>query len=201
MIVTMTDAPLARTAAYHILNTGYTSSTGPGVAATVSYVTDGEFHIIVDPGMVASQSNILEPLAALGLSAGDITDVILTHHHPDNIVNAGLFGNARMHDHHAIYHGHHWTDRPAEGYEFTASLRLISTPGHSREDITLLAGTSEGIVAFAGDVWWRPDGPADDPITPDREQLALSRKRILAVADVIVPGHGGPFRPTTTTPV
>ncbi|MEU4331574.1 hypothetical protein, partial [Nonomuraea dietziae] len=80
------------------------------------------------------------------------------------------------------------------------SLRLIATPGHSAEDITLLAGTAEGVVAFAGDLWWRADGPADDPVTIDRDVLRASRERVLAVADVIVPGHGAPFTPTATTP-
>lgn len=36
----MTDAPLGRSAVYTILTTGYVGSTGPGVAATVSYVTE-----------------------------------------------------------------------------------------------------------------------------------------------------------------
>lgn len=189
----MTDAPTGRTAAYTILTTGYTTSTGPGVAATVSLVVDGDLRIVVDPGMVASPARILDPLAAMGLSADDITDVVLSHHHPDNTLNAGLFANARMHDHKAIYRADQWTDRAAEGFEFTPSLRLIETPGHSPEDITLLAGTPDGVVAFAGDLWWRPNGPADDPVAPDRAQLRASRERVLAAADVIVPGHGGAF--------
>lgn len=36
----MTDAPLGRSAVYQVLTTGYVGSTGPGVAATVSYVSD-----------------------------------------------------------------------------------------------------------------------------------------------------------------
>ncbi|GAA2406087.1 hypothetical protein GCM10010404_75340 [Nonomuraea africana] len=196
----MTDAPSGRSAAFHILATGYTTSTGPGVAATVSYVTEGDHRIVVDPGMVASQSVILDALADLGLKTDDITDVVLSHHHPDNILNVGLFGQARIHDHKAIYRGQDWTSRDAEGYEFSPSIRLIATPGHSAEDITLLAGTSEGVVAFAGDLWWRADGPADDPVTIDRQVLRTSRGRVLAVADVIVPGHGAPFTPTAATP-
>ncbi|MBB6034114.1 MBL fold metallo-hydrolase [Phytomonospora endophytica] len=189
----MSDAPAGRTASYTILTTGYTTSTGPGVAATVSLVVDGDLRIIVDPGMVASPSRILDPLAVLGLSAGDITDVVLSHHHPDNTINVALFPNARVHDHKAIYRADQWTDRTAEGYAFTPSLRLIETPGHSPEDITLLAGTPEGVVAFAGDLWWRPNGPADDPVAPDRALLRANRERVLAAADVIVPGHGAAF--------
>ncbi|WP_412541601.1 MBL fold metallo-hydrolase [Longispora sp. K20-0274] len=189
----MTDAPRGTTANFWILTTGYTLSTGPGVAATVSYVADGDRRIIIDPGMVADRSRILDPLAALGVGPDDITDVVLSHHHPDNTVNAGLFSGARMHDHHAIYHGDQWIDRPAEGYELTDSVRLIATPGHSPEDITVLVGTPDGVVAFVGDLWWRPNGPVEDPVAPDQALLRANRERVLAVADRIVPGHGPMF--------
>ncbi|MGW4893354.1 MBL fold metallo-hydrolase [Kitasatospora sp. NPDC004240] len=189
----MNDAPAGRSAEYHVLTTGYTLSTGPGVAATVSYVTDGDRRVIVDPGMVASRDRILGPLAELGLSADDITDVVLSHHHPDNTMNVGLFHNARVHDHKAEYRDDQWLDRDAEGYELTPSLRLVRTPGHSAEDITLLAGTPGGVVAFVGDLWWRPNGPVVDPVSPDLDQLRDSRLRVLAAADVIVPGHGAAF--------
>lgn len=145
----MTDAPLGRSAAFKVLTTGYVGSTGPGVAATVSYISDAGRHVIFDPGMVASRDHILAPLAELGLGPDDITDVVLSHHHPDNTMNVGLFGRARVHDHKVEYLGDHWTNRDAEGYELTPSLRLIRTPGHSPEDITLLAGTDSGVVAFA----------------------------------------------------
>ncbi|MFF8276919.1 MBL fold metallo-hydrolase [Streptomyces lateritius] len=197
----MTEKPLGTTARYTVLTTGYTLSTGPGVAATVSYVTDGERHVIVDPGMVASRDRILGPLAELGLGPDDITDVVLSHQHPDNTLNVGLFGQARVHDHKAEYRADQWTDRDAEGHELTPSLRLIRTPGHSPEDITLLAGTADGVIAFAGDLWWRPDGPAEDPVAPDRDTLRTSRLRVLAAADVIVPGHGGPFPAGEQAPV
>ncbi|MCY0956813.1 MBL fold metallo-hydrolase [Streptomyces sp. H27-H5] len=196
----MTDAPIGHSAKYTILNTGYTLSTGPGVAATVSYVTDGEHHVIVDPGMVAGRDRILGPLAELGLGPDDITDVILSHHHPDNTMNVGLFGQARVHDHKAIYRDDQWTDRDAEGHELTPSLKLIRTPGHSAEDITLLAGTQAGVTAFVGDLWWRPNGPVDDPVAPDHDVLLASRLRVLAAADTIVPGHGPAFPADDTAP-
>ncbi|WP_405979871.1 MBL fold metallo-hydrolase [Streptomyces sp. NBC_00158] len=197
----MTNTPLGATARFRILTTGYTLSTGPGVAATVSYVGDGDRHVIVDPGMVAGRDRILGPLAELGLGPDDITDVVLSHHHPDNTMNVGLFGHARVHDHKAIYENDQWTDRDAEGHELSPSLRLIRTPGHSREDITLLAGTDEGVVAFVGDLWWRPNGPVDDPVAPDQAVLRASRERVLAAADVIVPGHGPAFPADDTAPL
>ncbi|WP_172387785.1 MBL fold metallo-hydrolase [Streptomyces sp. MNP-20] len=197
----MTDAPLGRSAVYTILTTGYVGSTGPGVAATVSYVADAGRHFVFDPGMVASTDDILGPLAELGLGPDDITDVVLSHHHPDNVMNAGLFRRARVHDHKVEYRGDQWHNRDAEGHDLTPSLRLIRTPGHSPEDITLLAGTADGVVAFAGDLWWHAAGPADDPVAPDRDVLRASRRRVVAVADLIVPGHGAPFAPDGTTPL
>ncbi|MER5638505.1 MBL fold metallo-hydrolase [Kitasatospora sp. NPDC002227] len=196
----MTDAPLGRSAAFKVLTTGYVGSTGPGVAATVSYLTDAGRHLIFDPGMVASPEAILGPLAELGLGPEDITDVVLSHHHPDNTMNVGLFPRALVHDHKVEYRADQWKNRDAEGYELTPSLRLIRTPGHSHEDITLLAGTPTGVVAFAGDLWWHAAGPADDPVAPDRDQLRTSRERVIATADLIVPGHGAPFTPDAATP-
>ncbi|MFF3850756.1 MBL fold metallo-hydrolase [Streptomyces sp. NPDC002328] len=196
----MTDAPLGRSAVYTILTTGYVGSTGPGVAATVSYVSDAGRHVIFDPGMVASRDQILVPLRELGLGPDDITDVVLSHHHPDNTMNVGLFAQARVHDHKVEYFDDQWRNRDAEGYELAPSLRLIRTPGHSAEDITLLAGTGSGVVAFAGDLWWHADGPADDPVAPDREVLRASRLRVLTAANLIVPGHGAPFRAGGSTP-
>ncbi|WP_395297397.1 MBL fold metallo-hydrolase [Kitasatospora hibisci] len=189
----MNDAPHGRSADWTILTTGYTLSTGPGVAATVSFVSDGDRRVIVDPGMVAGRDRILGPLRELGFGPEDITDVVLSHHHPDNIMNVGLFGEAVVHDHKAEYRHDQWTSRDAEGYELSPSLRLIRTPGHSREDITLLAGTATGVTAFVGDLWWRPDGPEEDPVSPDRELLRASRLRVLKAADLIVPGHGPAF--------
>ncbi|GAA2019948.1 hypothetical protein GCM10009839_15630 [Catenulispora yoronensis] len=196
----MTDAPHGRSAEYKVLTTGYVGATGPGVAATVSYVSDAGRHVIFDPGMVADRDRILAPLAELGLGPEDITDVVLSHHHPDNTMNVALFTRARVHDHKVEYLGDQWKNRDAEGYDLTPSLRLIRTPGHSPEDITLLAGTSSGVVAFAGDLWWHAQGPADDPVAPDREQLRASRLRVIAAAGLIVPGHGAPFKTDEDTP-
>lgn len=124
-----TDTPRGRSAVHHVLATGYTGSTGPGVAATISLVIDGDARIVFDPGMVSHRSVITDALGELGLKTDDITDVVLSHHHPDNVMNAGLFTSARVHDHKAIYDGHGWTTRDAEGHEFTPSLRLLETPG------------------------------------------------------------------------
>ena len=80
-----------------------------------------------------------------------------------------------------------------------SSVRLITTPGHTREDITILAGTPDGIVAFTH-LWWSAEGPDEDPLAEDMQALHASRRRVLQVADRVVPGHGSPFAPGSTTP-
>ena len=192
----MTDAPAGRTARIDILHTGCLR---PGVTSTCSLVRDADRRVVFDPGMVERQADLLEPLARLGLGPGDVTDVVLSHHHPDHCLNAGLFPEARVHDHWAVYHGAAWDSVDAEGRELTPSLRLIRVPGHTPEDIALVAGTPHGIVVLTH-LWWTAEGPADDPYAPDRNILRSSRERVLALADMVVPGHGPMFTPSTATP-
>lgn len=192
----MTDAPAARTARFDILHVG---SVTPGVTSTCSLLRDGDLVIVVDPGMVDSQSDLLDPLSGLGLAPTDVTDVVLSHHHPDHTINCGLFGAARVHDHWAIYHGSAWDDSDAEGRRLGPSTHLIRVPGHTPEDIALVAGTADGVVVFTH-LWWTDEGPADDPYAPDQAVLHASRERVLAVADLVVPGHGSPFAPSAATP-
>ncbi|MGN9846951.1 MBL fold metallo-hydrolase [Nonomuraea sp. H19] len=191
----MSDLPAARTASYTVLYEGYGSD---GVASTVGYVQDGEVRLVTDPGMVKNQSLILDPLWALGVAPESVTDVVFSHHHPDHTLNAALFPNARFHDHWAIYSGDQWTWRDAEGYELTPSIKLIRTPGHSHEDITTLVGTPSGVVVFTH--VWNDATSTGDRHAVDLEALHLGRKRVLAVADIVVPGHGAAFIPGADTP-
>jgi glyoxylase-like metal-dependent hydrolase (beta-lactamase superfamily II) len=191
------DRPEAAAASVDVLVHG---RVGPsGVASTVSLVRDGAADFIIDPGMVGDRREILDPLASLGIDPTAVTDVVLTHHHPDHTMNVALFPDARVHDHWAIYHRDTWTDRAADGFLLSPSVRLIATPGHTRQDITILVGTPDGIVAFTH-LWWSAGGPAEDPLAEDAEELHASRQRVLQVADRIVPGHGSPFVADSTTP-
>jgi glyoxylase-like metal-dependent hydrolase (beta-lactamase superfamily II) len=191
----MSDAPRVNTATYHVLTAGYYER---GVASTVGLIRDGAVLVVVDPGMVRDRALILDPLAALGVQPHEVTDVVFSHHHPDHTINAALFPAARYHDHWAIYENDVWTSRDAEGFELSPSIKLIRTPGHSPQDITTLAQTSDGIAAFTH-VWWNGEAPVEDPYA-DMEQLHASRARVLAVADIAIPGHGPAFAPSEATP-
>jgi glyoxylase-like metal-dependent hydrolase (beta-lactamase superfamily II) len=49
-------------------------------------------------------------------------------------------------------------------------------------------------------LWWKSDGPEEDPFAPDREVLRAQRERVLGLVDVVVPGHGPSFTPGAETP-
>ncbi len=177
----------------NVLCTGYAAER---VASTVVLVRDGDAIIIVDPGMVASRAQILDPLEELGVSQDDVTDVVFSHHHPDHTLNAALFARARFHDFWAIYQHDTWTERPADGFQLSPSVQLMSTPGHTAQDITTLVTTGHGLAACTH-LWWSSDGPAVDPLAEDQELLERSRARLLALKpDMIMPGHGAPFPPS-----
>jgi glyoxylase-like metal-dependent hydrolase (beta-lactamase superfamily II) len=179
----------------HVLFNGYVREGDDlRVAGTVSLIRDGDALVIVDPGLVPDRSVIVDPLLELGVEPADVTDIVFSHHHPDHTVNAALFPNARIHDVMATYLGDLWIDRPAEGFEVAPGVRLLETPGHTREDITTLVETHDGVAALTH-LWWTSDGPADDPYTFDREVLGTQRERVLELASLIVPGHGEPLTP------
>lgn len=188
---------LARTARLDVLFDGYVRM--PHVAGTVSLVRDEGRVIVVDPGMVPDREALLGPLRALGVRPEDVTDVVLSHHHPDHTLSVALFPVVPVHDVQAIYEGDTWTDRSADGVHLTASVQLLETPGHTAEDITTLVGTPDDVVALTH-LWWTEEGPEEDPYAPDREQLREQRERVLRQVTLVVPGHGTAFRPATSTP-
>jgi glyoxylase-like metal-dependent hydrolase (beta-lactamase superfamily II) len=173
-----------------VLFEGY--GTEAGVAGTVSLVRDAGVVAIVDPGMVPSRAAILDPLAALGVATDVVTDVILSHHHPDHTVNIALFHDVTVHDHWATYHHDQWTSRQAEGVQLAPGITLWETPGHTPQDITTIVETDEGVAALTH-LWVYEDSPGSG-LDVDPATVADHRARVLEVASLIVPGHGPAFR-------
>jgi glyoxylase-like metal-dependent hydrolase (beta-lactamase superfamily II) len=173
-----------------VLFEGYGTETG--VAGTVSLLRDDDVVAIVDPGMLPSRAAILDPLADLGVSPDDVTDVILSHHHPDHTVNIALFPEITVHDHWATYRRDQWTSRPAEGVHLSPGIRLLETPGHTPQDITTLVDTEDGVAALTH-LWLYRDSPGSG-LDVDGALVDRHRARILEVATLIVPGHGPAFR-------
>jgi glyoxylase-like metal-dependent hydrolase (beta-lactamase superfamily II) len=79
-------------------------------------------------------------------------------------------------------------------------VRLIQTPGHHPDDLTLLAATPRGIVAVTH-LWSSRSGGAERPLDGDPGTLRRAKTRVLGVASRIVPAHGAAFRAGPDTPV
>ena len=128
----------------------------------------------------------------------------MSHRHPDHVLLAGIFEKAKhitfdmglMYDQDLLSE----FDKHALGEE----IEIINTPGHVNEHISLLVETPEGKVAIAGDViWWLDDEEQifdihqKDPsqaIDLNMENLVQSRRKLLELADHIIPGHGKMFK-------
>ncbi len=174
----------------HVLHTGYAANR---VGSTVSLVRDGDAIIVVDPDMVADRSRILGPLAALGVEPHEVTHVFISHHHPDHTVNIALFPNAEVVDFWARYRADEWLDHDGDGYQLSPRTELWLTPGHTEEDATLIVRADDATYALTH-LWWRSDRTPDiDPLAWDQAALERGRERVLAVADIVIPGHGEPF--------
>jgi glyoxylase-like metal-dependent hydrolase (beta-lactamase superfamily II) len=191
--------PEARSARVDIVLEGSLTSTGGGVASSCTLIRDVDRVIVVDPGMAEGAGSILGPLASLGVRPEDVTEVVLSHHHPDHTLYAGLFPRAAVHDHWAIYRGTDWEDSECDGRVLAPSVILARTPGHTAQDLATLVGTPDGIVVCTHS-WFNAQTTVDDETPDDPDALHASRAAILEVATEIIPGHGPRFRPTSETP-
>ena len=178
-------------ASVHLLHAGYV---GDRVGSSISLIRDGDALIVADPGMVADRSAILEPLASLGVRPEAVTHVFLSHHHPDHTVNIALFPDAEVVDFWARYKDDLWLDHDGDGYQLAPNSTLWLTPGHTQEDATLVVQADDAVYAMTH-LWWKEDRtPEIDPLGDDQAAIELGRARVLAVADIVIPGHGPSFR-------
>lgn len=186
-----------------ILIRGYAKRVKSGwkASATTCLITANNKKIITDPG--CHRKKLLEALAKEKLTTDDIDYVFLSHCHPDHILLAGIFAKAKFitFDSNFLYTQNvlsKFTD-----HLLGPDIKIIETPGHTKEHLSLLVATPQGKIAIAGDVFWWPDGKKqigkinqkDYSGSPDMnmKKLITSRKKLLTWADYIIPGHGKMF--------
>lgn len=186
-----------------ILQTGYARCLGPAQMQADGTITlvKGPKNIIVDTGGPWDREKIIDALAAEGLSPKDIQYVICTHGHSDHAGNNNLFADATLVVSFDISRGDLYTFHDFKSgaiYRIDDDVEVMPTPGHTGQDVSVIVRTEEGIVAIAGDLFecekdledeslWRVN--SSNPAEQDR-----GRKRVLAIADFIIPGHGEMFK-------
>ncbi|MFH1894306.1 MAG: MBL fold metallo-hydrolase [Patescibacteria group bacterium] len=190
-----------------ILIEGYVKKLEDGWLAQPSTVLikDSELNIIVDPG--SNKELLLKKLAGENLKLEDINTVFLTHHHLDHTLNMGIFPDCDI-----LLDGDLMNSNKSDKvFAYFAripktNIGVIPTPGHIFEHASLLVETEKGKVAIAGDVFWWLDGEEqktdyaslishkDPGGAKDEGALKESRKKILEMADFVIPGHGEMFK-------
>ena len=150
--------------------------------SSVTLISTDTRKIIVDTGLKGEEKIILKGLAERGLNPEDIDSVINTHTHRDHTGNNFLFSRAGI-------------ISPKEGDQIAPGVKIIETPGHSTDSISVVV-ESQNVVVLAGDAlptfsnYIKGVPPAHHV---DRGMACRSMSRILNIADVVVPGHDRPF--------
>lgn len=179
-----------------IIKPGYFKWIGKNRCQTGSNVVlirDGKKNILVDTGSPGEDKKIIAALKKEKLKTEDIGIVIITHPHADHIANNFLFPKALFIDSLGEFRGDKFLLAKAER-QITKNVRIAKTPGHALEDISIIASNTKfGIIAVIGDLFWQ--GGDNKLIQIESlEKLAISRKKILLIADYLIPGHGKMFK-------
>ena len=157
--------------------------------------------ILVDPG--SNKKLLLKALKEEKLELEDIDAIFITHWHPDHILNIRLFPDTEIFDVDEVFSNDEI--RQHGGSVLGTDIQILETPGHDPNHASLLVETDKGKIAIAGDVfWWEDEHEQDtdlksllahvDPFVKNRKQLMQSRKKLLSVADYIIPGHGTEYK-------
>lgn len=187
-----------------ILIEGYAKQLKNGwvASSTTCFIISNGKKIITDPG--CNRKKLMAALKKEGLKTGDIDYVFLSHRHPDHVLLAGIFENAKFitFDSNLMYENDLLTE--INKGILGKDIDIIETPGHVEEHLSLIVNTSKGKVAIAGDVIWWLDGEKQnvDINQKDHSQakgmdmtkLVQSRKILMSLADYIIPGHGKMFK-------
>jgi len=186
-----------------VLVKGYAKELKNGwlACSTSTLIKSNNKLILTDPG--CNRKKLLEALNKEGLRTGDINFVFLTHGHIDHSLLAGIFENAKFITFEGLMYD---KDLQLELKDniLGPDIEIIETPGHCIEHISLIVKTKKGKYALSGDVFWWVEGEKQiidinkedsaHPAEVNMAKLKESRKKILKLADYIIPGHGDIYK-------
>ncbi len=163
--------------------------------STVTFIQSESNNIIVDSSLKKDRKILPQALAELNVSLADINIVINTHSHNDHTQNNILFSSARIYVH---YLGRSFPNSmKIESFPFKLeeNIELIETPGHSWDSISVVVKADKTYVITGDAIPIK--GNYDNWIPPvvhvDARRALDSMKKIVEIADIIIPGHDVPF--------
>jgi glyoxylase-like metal-dependent hydrolase (beta-lactamase superfamily II) len=139
--------------------------------------------IVVDSGQRGDEEAILQALGEQRIGPEEVDILVNTHCHSDHCSNNHLFCRART------------PAAAAEGEMIAPGVRVMATPGHSPDSISVVVDAEETVV-IAGDAlptmgnYLKKVPPA---LHTDCNLALASMIRIMEIADIVVPGHDRPF--------
>ncbi|CAL9694435.1 unnamed protein product [Knipowitschia caucasica] len=186
-----------------VLSVGYCLPQADGTVRADGSITllSGPRTVLVDTGGPWSRDALLGRLQERGLVPGDVSVVVGTHGHSDHVGNLGLFPGARIIVGYDVSTGDLYEQTGlarGEEYRLDEHVSVMPSPGHSGQDVSVrVQGLDGGTLLVAGDLFEnRSDESSWRELSLNPELQQLHRQRALESSDIIIPGHGRPFRVT-----
>lgn len=145
--------------------------------------------LLIDTALPGSADAIGAAIDKLGATWADVTDILLSHDHPDHVGGlaevsvrapaATIWGNAPL------------LARQLDEGSTVRDLRVLLTPGHTAGHVSLL---HESGALFVGDIVGSQNGAlirAPAAFTADAAEAERSLRRVAAIpASRLLPAHG-----------
>lgn len=163
----------------------------------------GPPNIIVDTMTPWDGENILKALRRYSIQTDDIDFVVCTHGHSDHTGCNYLFKKAIHIVGYSISHKDKYFLNCdfGKGDEYTINdmVKVIPTPGHTLQDVSVIVESKIGRIAITGDLFEKCEDLNDSSIWKnagsDSERLQImNREKVLQMVDYIIPGHGTMFK-------
>ncbi|MHA1231887.1 MAG: MBL fold metallo-hydrolase [Candidatus Helarchaeota archaeon] len=183
-----------------IIRPGYLIRSDTGIIldarSSVVLIQTEKYNLIIDTSIKKDRNLIINNLSKHDLTPKDIDIVINTHSHHDHTENNEIFESASIYSHHLnkkVKSDIKIKDFP---FKLDKDILIIETPGHSLDCLSIIL-RKKHVFAITGDsipiknniINWTPP-----IINIDREMAVDSMRKIIKIADVIIPGHDYAFK-------
>lgn len=151
---------------------------------------------LVDTGLADTGPSIAAKLAEIGATWSDLTDIVLTHDHPDH--TGGLAEMTGRAPSATVWAGAQDTfpvgTKAAEDGATIRGLRVVATPGHTAGHLSLLS-EHDGYLLI-GDLAGSAGGRLDRAPAPFTADATLAEHSLRKVSELdfadLYPSHGAP---------